>query len=80
MKRDQFSIPYLQRTCPEGVVPEVWRAFAECADCRSQKEREQKWLDYLAIRANYYDQDGKRLGSPTLPEPSIGKHGQFQLF
>ncbi|WP_338871659.1 PRTRC system protein E [Spirosoma sp. SC4-14] len=67
MKRDEFSRPYLQRTCPEGVVPEVWQAFAECADCRDSAERQQKWMNYLAIHAKYYDKQGNRLAPQSQP-------------
>ena len=83
--RDEFMLPYLQRTCPEGVPAEVWRAFAEYADHKgSRQEREQKWLAYLEIKKKYYDQDGKRLNDPkTVIQPAkstVGQHGQIQLF
>jgi hypothetical protein len=65
MKADQFSLPYLQRPCPKGVVPEVWKAFAECADC-SSSERAEKWLAYLEVHRKYYDKDGNRLTQEQL--------------
>ncbi|QHV96272.1 hypothetical protein [Spirosoma endbachense] len=71
MKTDNFSLPYSQRSCPDGMVPEVWQVFCLWADCNDQKTQQQYWLDYLDIHSNYYDKDGNRLPVQT---------DQLQLF
>ena len=31
-KADEFSKPLSQRSCPEGVAPEVWQAFVHYSE------------------------------------------------
>jgi hypothetical protein len=56
----RFTIPYTQRPCPEGLVPEVWKAFAEAAEERDREESLRKWAYYRTVHNQYYNPDGTR--------------------
>jgi hypothetical protein len=70
VRRNEFTLPYKQRTCPENTPKEVWGAFAEAVDAKGNNT--ELWSKFLEIKSRWWDEDRQAYrDKPVCPNQQL---------